>query len=344
MKLAKNMPNGGLLIHPFLQVFDETFAKSGRTIFRQFFRDIPHVSKWMVLTDYAYYDKNKFADVVTYSFVPYFPDFQDASDYIASVSFKDIKSLKRVNPEFLALINRLPILNVSIAFDRKRRFGFVKEAHDLLETFGMLEKMVKYWGVTTPQGRPYYKKYLADIAIIMKELRGNRPNLKLIRDIYFIASMTAYLMFEVAQSIDLNRIGWFSDRDALLSYKQDKLSSPLIFNLISSFYHSFCERNGIDKNGNPALGVPNQTGAVWYDALLRIPDLICGTLAAQDPISQNFSHEKFTFVDEMLLASNEKQLFFKLSVEPEHFSYSAVRVTKTRGADPNVQASKAVQP
>lgn len=320
----------GLCLYPYLQVFDETFNKSAKEIFVNFFRNNADIKKWMVFTDYAFYDKQKFSDVVTYSFVPYMQDFKGASEVLAKASFKDMKHLNRVNEEFIELIKDNPILNIGVSLDRKRRLSFNDESRDLLVTFELLEGMLENWCITTPEASGHYENFLSDIVSIKVDLKGKGANLKIIRDIYIVSSLAAYLMFEVAKAIDLDTIGWFSDRDRLLSYKGAKFKSPIIFNLTHTLYHLFCEHQKIDSKNNPLFGVPEDVGPVWYDSFLRIPDLICATLADYDPVRKIFSHDKFVPVYEKLLASNDHNLFFQLTFRKKEQAFEATRVTLTR--------------
>jgi len=48
--------------------------------------------------------------------------------------------------------------------------------------------------------------------------------------------------------------------------------------------------------------------------MLRIPDIICATLADYDFDNEKFSHEKFTPILENLIASNEKILTMQLNM------------------------------
>lgn len=328
--ITQTNPTMGFAIYPYLLVFDDTFKKSANEIFANFFRKNADITKWMVFSDYAFYDKKKHSDVVTYSFIPYIQDFQVASELIDKASFKDIKSLSRVNDEFIKLIKNSPILNVTITLDRARRLSFDDERHDLFQTFEGLEKMLDSWRITTPEACDHYENFLSDIASLKEGLKKKNVNIKIIRDIYIISTLAAYLMFEVAKVIDVDKIGWFSDRDSLLSYQGAKFKSPIIFTLTHTLYHLFCEQQHIDSKNNPLFGVPETTGRVWYDAFIRIPDLICATLADYNPRENKFSHDKFRPVYENLLTSNDNNLFFKLTFLKDERTFQATRITLTR--------------
>lgn len=316
----------GFGIFPYFQVFDETFKKSAYRVFSNFFSEHSAVTKWMVYSDYIIGDKNKKSDVITFSFVPYLSGFDSFEKTVEISSFKDVKKLSRVNLEFLNLIKYSPILNVSIMLNRDRKIAYNGSEKDaILRSFDGLQEMVQHWQENEPESPEKYRAIFRDLMFIRRELKQNKTNIRLIRDIYIVASIAAYLMFEVTKTIDVDLMGWFSDRDDLLNYKSSQLDTPTIFRLTHILYHVFCENKGIDSKNNPIFFLPEREGKVSYDAMLRIPDIICATLADYDFDKEKFSHAKFTPILETLFASNEKILTLELSLLKD--SNTAIRRT-----------------
>ncbi len=78
---------------------------------------------------------------------------------------------------------------------------------------------------------------------------------------------------------DIEIIGWFSDRDKLLDFKKQKLRKPFIVELISNYFHVFCENQSLHTQTKLAFGIPEKNGKMWYDECIRLCDYICGTIA-----------------------------------------------------------------
>ena len=272
----------GFAVHHFLIAFNQTFYKSGYESFENFFLKNKNIKKWMVFSDYVFDNKNKQNDVVTFTIAPFPSDFNLISEHINKLSFKDIKKLKRVNDDFLEFIDKSQVFNISIILSKKRKLCYMNEKDLLITKFDMAIKQLDHWCITTPQAKNNYIKLKSKLAELIRLLNGQGVNFKAIRDIEVISSLAAYLMFEVTKVIEIDKIGWFSDRDSILSYKAAKFKSPVIYDLVSKLYYLFCTTENIDTEDKLLFGVPEENGKVWYDSFIRIPDLICATLADYD--------------------------------------------------------------
>jgi hypothetical protein len=324
---GSSTPPKGFALFPYFEVFHETFNKSAKDPFIRFFQKNRHIADWTVFTDYAFYDKKKNADVLVFSFVPYVQDFNGAAAVIDKASFKDIKHLNRVNKHFLKLIRDNTIFNVAIILGRERRLCFSDEPGALLHAFDALTRMVEEWCVTTPSRSKRYFSLLADLQLVRRELKTKNPNLKIVRDIYITSTLAAYLLFEASKANNSRKVGWFSDRDSLLHYRSGALKDPLMISLTHALYHVFQENHLDRSRAELMFGIPEKDGKVWYDAFLRIPDLICATLADYDPGLNEFTHQKFVPVMEDLLADNDKFVILELRFHRKQNLFEAVRRT-----------------
>jgi len=326
--------NKGFALYPYFEAFYETFQKSSRQTLIDFFSKHEHIEQWAVFTDYAFYDKNKHSDVVVYSFIPAPTNFSRTSERLDILSFKDIKHLKKVNQSFIKEISENPILNIAIVFERERKLSFGDERLALAATFDAFRRMVEIWISESLPGERDYSSLLDDIQIIERCLLGKGGNLKLLRDIYMIATITAYLVFEAKNTGKVKKIGWFSDRDTFLSYKKKDLSFPLLLSLIEAMHHVFVVSHDAKRKSDPFIfGIPESNGAVWYDSFLRIPDLICATLADHDKKKNKFSHPKFIPIMEELISSNDKFITLGIRYLKKEPRFEAVRYTYERELD-----------
>jgi len=319
----------GYRLFPAIEDFQETFEKSAAQSLARFFVEAP-ARKWMVFSDYAFYDPQKQSDVFVLSLVPYVVEFDALSAHIQGLSFKDIKHLRRVNPEFIEYLRRAPIANIAVLLPRDRRLVNGDEKGAIIDFFSGLEAMIEKWHESTPQGNTYHTLFLKDLKHLRWLVQFSQANLRLLRDSILVASITGYVLFRAVQMADAELIGWFSDRDALLSYQSKKLHLPLIYQLLNTYYHALCEKAG-QPGDNLVLGLPEEVGPVFYDSFLRVPDLVAATMADLNFSDLSFTHPKFGPIMDDLLLSNEKCIFFALRKNPIDGTPEAVRHTLERG-------------
>lgn len=313
-------PQGGFSVHYFLAAFNDTFYKSSKDQFDSYLNEFSHVKKWIICSDYALYDKRKKNDVITFSLIPYILNFEDYSKLINSLSPRDLKKTKAVNNKFFEFLIDGPIFNISICLDRHRRLH-TDEKYFFQKKYEMMVKQLNVWCETTSEHAAHYQELIKKIEILHSTVSSLGANFKVLRDIEILSSLAAYIAFEVTKKIHIEKIGWFSDRDSLLSFKAGKFKTPIIFDLVHHLYYLFCESEGINSKENLVLGVPDDgSQPLWYDALNRIPDLLAGTLSDLDLKSNLCSHDKFIPVRDKLFTNEARNIFFNIRFTKEQYS------------------------
>lgn len=308
----------GIVMHNFLSHFDETFNKSSHVFFSDFFRKNRDVSKWMVFSDYALNDKNKPNDVITLSILPYVGNFDKISDQIEKLSFKDVKKLKRVNAEFLEFINESEILNISVVLDKDMVLDPFSEREALKTCYKTALNQVNYWIESEGQKENYLRLKKA-YKVMLDEVSRKGVNLRNVRNIEIVSNLIAYITFQVCLSSKVDIIGWFSDRDSMLTHKNGKFSMPVIFDLAYNLFHVLMSSKDENYVERFVFGLPEQTGNLWYDSFNRIPDLIAATLADFDYKKNFCSHDKFIPVIENVITNKEKNIIYKVSTLNDGF-------------------------
>lgn len=301
----------GIVMHDFLCHLDETFNKSSHVLFLDFFKKNKYISKWMIFSDYALNDKNKPNDVITFSILPYADSFTELGKLIDKLSFKDIKNLKGVNPEFLQFINESEIMNISIIMDKNMKLDPLNEREALKTCYKTAINQVSYW-IKNEGKKENYIRLKKAYNTLLDEVSKPGANLKNIRNIEIVSNLIAYITFQVCKSTDVETIGWFSDRDSMLNHKIAKFSMPVIFDLAHNLFHNLMSSDGSDYAENFVFGLPEITGSVWYDSFNRIPDLIAATLADYDYERNLSSHDKFIPVIENIITNRKKCLIYKI--------------------------------
>ena len=314
--------DAGFVFHNFLVAFDSTFNQSNHIKIKRFFEKNKNIPKWMIFSDYVLHDKNKPNDVITFSIFPYTEDFFKLGKKIDLLSFKDTKKLKRINNEFIKFIKHSEILNLSILLTKERKLDPFNEREMLKTRYKMAMKQVQTW-IKKQGENKYFKQLLSNLLLILNELDKPGSNLKAIRDIEIVSSLTAYIAFKISQEIKIDTIGWFSDRDAMLSYKIAKLSKPIIYDLAFNTYHNFMSNLNEEYTEKLVFGLPEREGRVWYDSYNRVPDVIAATLADYNYEQNICSHDKYIPIVENILASNEKSIIYKITFDDSKNPFSA---------------------
>lgn len=315
----------GVMVHHFLGHFNDTFQQSGAALLQSYLREFNGTEKWLLISDYAFNDSNKINDVITFSLMPYFADFDTLSAVLGSMAPADLKKIRSVKPEYLDFLAKGPVFNISIKLDRDRRLLEDERAYHL-EKAKLMIRQLQYWIKTTPTHKNNHKRLIKLFERFASLSKGAGANLRVLRDLEIVTSLTAFLLCEVTRFASVDKIGWFSDRDSLLTYKSN-IIGDYAFEMVNLLYYVFCQNEDIDAEGKLVFGVPERSNKVWYDDLVRIPDLIAGTLADYDYVNNISTHEKFIPVIESLFLSEHRNVFFKIDFKP---TLNASRMTWRR--------------
>ncbi|KJG12702.1 hypothetical protein [Photobacterium iliopiscarium] len=76
--------------------------------------------------------------------------------------------------------------------------------------FYNLGKQIEIWQENQPDNN-YHKQLLKVYNILLNEVHKNGANLKHIRNIEIVSSLSAYIAFQICSELNIDIIGWFSD-------------------------------------------------------------------------------------------------------------------------------------
>lgn len=205
----------------------------------------------------------------------------------------------------------------------KDNFLFDKSSNRIFD-FDELINMLKQWCVTTPSNKKYFMEVLDKINRLKREM--NKPSFKfqILKYVMVVSLLAAYISSLINKETKVETIGWFSDRDSIFNF-HDKLASDLY----DINFHLFNTLNGLEEQKmDIIIGVPEDSGKMWYDEMNRLPDYITGTLADWDLINNKTTKSKFNQVIEEVIANNNKVLIFKLQLTERLFSCSRILTEK----------------
>ncbi len=307
----------GFVISEFIRSFDITFQDSENEL-KIFFEENKGVSKWIICSDFVLNDKNKPNDVMTFSIIPYIYSFKEYMVKLKDIAPKDIKNCRNISNKFIKFFNEFPMLNISIILSKDRKLDYIDEKNTLILKISNAIEMYDYWKITTPEHKELYKESIKNFTILRNELNKKCPNLRIIRDIDILATLTSYLAVRIVSLSNIKLLSWLPDRDAMLSFKKKHISIPFVIDLINSYYYVLCSNSM--KTPFPKIIFDNDNQNIWYDELVKIPDLIAGTVADLDFKNYMHSHKKFLNITNKILINNKNIKIFKIDFHKNNYS------------------------
>lgn len=310
----------GIVLPLFVEAFDDSFHKSGYGEFKEYLIN-SGCKKWIIFSDYVLDGEKNY--VITFSIIPHIFDFELFKKMVHKIAPNDIKNTKNVHSEFLKLLKNDQIIHISIVLDKEMRICPNDEKQFLLNKTKLLIKYL-YQCQTNSESKESCNQQIRHLKVLQKELTKKSPNLKIIRNIEIIALLVSYIIHSMSEIVKIETIGWFSDRDSILSYRQKDVQHPIIFDLISNYVLALSEVNDATCIPPLVFGVPESTGTMWYDEFNRIPDYISATIADYDIQKNEVSNTKFLHMIEKVMASNENIKIYNLKSFKNVYSASRI--------------------
>lgn len=275
--------------------FIQLIEKSSQTIhsdFRRWFASIPAAAVWNVISDYSVGDSNKQNDAFSFVILLNHDTFENITSYIAAVAPKDIKALRRPSEGLLNYLS-CPV-SFSLNFVVERQSSYLKNAVTIKEMLGLtgaLQEVVRDWAVEEPPNAAFYGALNRRLGLLARELGGKSPSLKLLRQIFLVASFAAVVLGLVNDAKSPLGVRWISDRDAMFDRH-----GGIAFDLGWLFFQMMRRSKGgvIDlRRPEMAFATPGMDGVREYAEFVRLPDFLAGTLADIKLPQMMFTHTKF---------------------------------------------------
>jgi hypothetical protein len=126
----------------------------------------------------------------------------------------------------------------------------------------------------------HQQEYIGRMRRLQRRATANNFKPHLMRDIFLVTGIAAVLAYLLTKWTSPRTVGWFSDRDNIIA-AYDKVAADLF--MIN--HGSICQHRGVEFRGvqlrygdpRPDPRFPKRS---WYDAIVRVPDYLAGTLAA----------------------------------------------------------------
>lgn len=277
-----------------------TATKTVQQLMTQWFVRFPAGMPWTIVSDYCVGDDGKKNDVFSFVVIANHDKAENISEYISSVAPRDIKKVRQVPMGLMQYLTCPQSVTFSVSFviDREAALlrdylrvehmaSFIPDACELMDIFRK----------SSPAGASvnpvYFDEVLQRLRIFEKDLSRKQLNARLSRQIHLAAGFAATVFYLVTQSTQAGYLRWISDRDKLIEHNDTVVHdlAYLYFVLMSS------SQPGLVPSAQSGLlqtlfELPEKTGQHRFDALIRLPDYLAGTLADIGP-DMSYSKDKF---------------------------------------------------
>jgi hypothetical protein len=281
-----------------------TATKTVQKLMNQWLAGYSAGMPWTIVSDYCVDDDGKKNDVFSFVVIANHDKTANISEYISAVAPRDIKKVQKVPPGLMQYLTcPLPVtFSVSFVIDRKSALlrdylrvehmaSFIPDACELVET------LRKNSPASDSLNPVYFDEVLQRLRIFEMDLARKQLNAKLSRQIHLASGFAATMFYLVTQSTQAGYLRWISDRDKLIEHNDTVVYdlAYLYFALMSSSQPGLVpndEGNLILDLPKTCFELPEKTGPHRFDALIRLPDYLAGTLADIGP-DMAYSKDKF---------------------------------------------------
>lgn len=280
-------------------------SQSVRADFKAWFDRLPDIdaASWNVISDYCVNDSSKRSDVFSFAVLLNHGTPEEIAGYIGAVAPRDIKHSRGA---YQGLLDYLACpVSFSLNFVVERRTSFLKSILTLEAMQSLtadLRGVVNAWTIEEPPNSGYYGAIDRRLRSLADELGRKRSSLRLLRQIFLVASFAAIVFSVVNDAKAPITIKWISDRDAMFD-RHDGIAFDLgwiLFQMMRRMGAGLIDL----RRPQIAFASPGMDGVTEYAELMRMPDILAGTLADMRLPQVMFSHKKFPPVFNRLFAES----------------------------------------
>ena len=163
----------------------------------------------------------------------------------------------------------------------------------------------------------HYEKVVNTINQQLATLNGKNPDIKLFNDILITAFLGAYVSVKVLEKLPIEIFGWFSDRDKVISGK-DNIIVPIFrfyqHNMLGGKQFQFC------------TSTPDDKVKPFFDDFNRIADVVTGALADYNIEENYITADKFDTVLINFLADNKRVFIFRIHKIDENYRVGQIEM------------------
>ena len=262
--------------------------------------------RWGIFSDYVIGDRDRPSDTFVFTLAPLGMHLRGLFELALEKSTPDLKDVKAIPEEMHGLLNDVRFYSFCFSLKKGDRLPFDRKTIE----HGMRD-LVRTLRAEGGESAAFAKNF----SEVLSKVRANSFSAKLFSDIVFTAAIVSYLICLISRTCQVrpDRIGWFSDRDKITS-----AYGELVKHLIALEVPATCSEN-LEGWRGPVVGVNGQqTGELWCDGILRVPDYLAGTLSVLCFDRETMSTDADKFVDMLqnVMAGQRSIRVFRASLSP----------------------------
>jgi len=293
-------------------------SQSVRADFKKWFDRLPDIdaASWNVISDYCVGDSSKRSDAFSFVILLNHGTHEEIAAYIASVAPRDIKHSRGA---YQGLLDYLACpVSFSLNFVVERQSSFLRSilTVEMMQSLTAdLRGVVSAWTIEEPPNAGYYGAIDRRLRLLADELGRKQASLKLLRQIFLVASFAAIVFSIVDGAKARITIQWISDRDAMFD-RHDGIAFDLgwlLFQMMRRMHSGFIDL----RRPQIAFSSPGMDGVTEYAEFVRLPDILAGTLADIRLPQVMFSHKKFPPVFNRLFAESPNNAVVEIVTEDD---------------------------
>ncbi len=304
----------------FYKEMDRAYSSCDLIKLKNFIQKFKEVQSWMIASDYCIGDKHKKNDTIAISIIPYLIELTDMKRQINSIAANDIKGTKKISDEFLEYIGSGNSYHACVITLDHSALGKTKEDVDRIvdDYVSQLRECCKL----NDQNAEVYNQTISKLLQLRQRNQNKSFRRVMFQNMMFVTSMISFYCYFIHKNASVQKICWFSDRDALID-----MGRGLAFDIVNLTTHQLCLSNGLDNTKLQLLfGSPEREGKTWFEEVVRIPDYIAGTFADWD-IEKNECKDKYIPIIEKLVAGNDNFILSKIGLQEKIVEHKLVLVS-----------------
>ena len=299
----------------------ELRSKEVQNIIGLYLHQIGFPKRWILLTDYCLDAPGK-SNVISFVLLYYKNEREhaDLEQKILRLQKSDIKHTRYISNRLMRYLKKLPVFSFSFILNKRNiLFGdTVKEQRkSVINNLVIIKNGFQSWSKNAPSidiGN-YYQDSIKKLDAQIKQVSQGKK-IELLEDILLTTSLGALYTAEILKNVpDLEKVGWFSDRDKI-TQSCNEIAIPIFHYML----HNCLGGNDV----NFYVADPKITGTPFYDILNRIPDDICAAIADYDSSHPSITKEKFSHVLHELMADNPFVRVHKLYKDEISYHFSTL--------------------
>jgi hypothetical protein len=305
-------------------------------LMKQWLAAYPAGMPWTIVSDYCVGDEGKKNDVFSFVVIANHDKTENISEYISAVAPRDIKNVRQVPLGLMQYLTCPQPVTFSVSFVIPRDSALLRDylrvehmASFIPDACELVRTLRKHSPTSSSLDPRYFDEVLKRLSIFEKDLGRKQMNERLSRQIHLASGFAATLFYLVTNATGAGYLRWISDRDKLIEHNDTVVYdlAYLYFILMSS------SRSGLMPNDHGTLvlevprtifELPEKTGQHRFDALIRLPDYLAGTLADIGP-DMSYSKDKFGEMLHGVLMDSLNNWVVQLTSDGERISARSVQ-------------------